>query len=261
MFTFAVRLKTLLHMKRLSIFAILVLIVASIVSCRKDPAPHKVIFGDNEGMTVTSYDSTLHSDLYAAYYWGHNIDLNNDGQNDIQFLIQDIGSAGLGHDFVTTLKCLNENTALWGDIINQEVFLHIDTTEYFTTDSIHWDAGIYRTITCDQIAETDSVISSTEKLSLYANNAGDAFDQDGDFMSTNVILKDRSYTIPYGSETIDNFTFHYMEEIKNNCDIFPMNEEKYIGFKITANDKSRLGWIKLILHHDHVELLETAIQE
>jgi hypothetical protein len=39
-----------------------------------------------------------------------------------------------------------------------------------------------------------------------------------------------------------------------------MDEVKYIGFKITENDKSRLGWMKIILHHDFVELLETAIQ-
>ena len=42
---------------------------------------------------------------------------------------------------------------------------------------------------------------------------------------------------------------------------FPMNEAKYIGFKLTENNASRLGWMKVILHNDHVELLETAIQK
>ena len=243
---------------------IIILVLAAICimpSCTKDPAQSKVIFGDSKGMSVTSYEGVQLVVQYGHYSWGYTIDLNGDGKDDVQFHSESIGSPAVGRDIVTTLNCLNENVSLFGDIINQEVFLHIDTTDLFTTDSTHWDTGIYHTITCNQIAETDSVISSTEKLSLYANNAGDTFDQESTFMSTNVLLKDRSYTIPYGSETIGNITYHVMKIIKNDCDVFPMDEAKYIGFKLTENDKSRLGWMKVILHQDDVELLETALQK
>ena len=248
-------------MKKSLFFALALSAIYIMPSCVKDSENNKVVFGNGEGMAVKSYDSTFHLEHYGYLSWGNTIDLNGDGKDDIQFLSEDIGSPAVGHDIVTTLKCQHENIALLGDIINQEVFLHIDTTDLFTTDSTHWDAVIYHTITCDQIAETDSVISSTEKLSLYANNAGDILDQNGDFMSTNVVLKDRSYTIPIGSETIGNITYHAMKIIKNDCDAFPIDETKYIGFKITENNKSRLGWLKVILHYDHVELLETAIQK
>ena len=36
---------------------------------------------------------------------------------------------------------------------------------------------------------------------------------------------------------------------------------KDTNVKIIENDKSRLGWMKVILHEDEVELLETAIQK
>ena len=78
---------------------------------------------------------------------------------------------------------------------------------------------------------------TNQKFSLLAYNANDSFDNDNIFMCTNVTLlyKDSSF--------------------------FPKNEAKYIGFKLTENDQSRLGWMKVILHHDYVELLETAIQK
>ena len=263
-------------MKKTLPYLFVLLMVGMIVSCHKDPVPNNggneqptdsilptsslVTFGNSEEMSVISYEGTLFPEQYSNGSWGNAIDLNNDGQEDIQFHSMDVGSAGLGHDIVTTLKCQHSNVALLGDIIQQEHFLHIDTTDYYTIDSTSWDVGIYRVITCSQISEPDSILSHTEKLSIYANNVGESFDINNTFMSTDVLLKDRSYTIPYGSETVSNVTYHYMEEIKNDCDYFPMDEEKYIGFKVTENGKNRLGWMKIILHHDYVELLEIAIQ-
>ena len=78
---------------------------------------------------------------------------------------------------------------------------------------------------------------TNQKFSLLANNANDSFGYDDAFMCTNVTL------------------------LRSDNEYFPMNEAKYIGFKIIENDKSRLGWMKVILHEDEVELLETAIQK
>ena len=247
-------------MKQLSLFAMALLLAASIASCKKDTTNGKVVFGNTHGMSITSYDSTFHPEQYGHFSWGNTVDLNGDGENDVQFRSEDIGSAGLGHDVVTTLNCLNENIALLGDIINQENYLHIDSTSH-TEDSIWWVIGVYYTYTCERIAETDSVVSMTEKLSLYANNANDSFDSNDTFMSTDVILKNRSYSYPAGTENGDHVLYHYEMNYKNDCDYFPMDEVKYIGFKLTENNQSRLGWMKIILHNDYVELLETAIQK
>lgn len=76
-----------------------------------------------------------------------------------------------------------------------------------------------------------------QKFTLLANNANDSFDYNSTFMSTNVTL------------------FRY------GINYFPMNEVKYIGFKLTKDENTGLGWMKVILHEDYVELLETAVQD
>lgn len=58
-----------------------------------------------------------------------------------------------------------------------------------------------------------------------------------------------------------HYSWGYVTLLYKDSNFFPMNETKYIGFKLTENDQSRLGWMKVILHHDYVELLETAIQK
>ena len=249
-------------MMKTILFIVLALAAICIIpSCKKNPAQTKVVFGDTHGMSVTSYDSTLSIEQYAHYSWGNTVDLDGDGQNDVQFRSEDIGSAGLGHDIVTTLKSLNENVAFLGDVINQEKYLHIDSTLH-TEDSIWWVIGVYKTYTCERRAETDSIVDSTEKLSLYANNINDSFGINDTFMSTDVILKNRSYFYPAGShEEGDHITVFNQISYENNCDGFPLEEVKYIGFKMTGDSKTRLGWMKVILHEDEVELLETAIQK
>ena len=247
-------------MKKTLFITLFLAAICIMPSCKKDPAQTKVIFGNSKGMSVTSYDSTFLPIQYGHFSWGNAVDLNSDGAVDIQFHSEDIGSAGLGHDIVTTLKCLNENIALLGDIINQEEYLHIDST-FHTEDSIWWVIGVYRIFTCERIAENDSIVDTTEKLSLYANNINDSFNNDDTFMNIEVILKNRSYSYSNGTEEGDHVLIHYQTDYENDCDYFPMDEEKYIGFKITENNKSRLGWMKVILHRDYVELLETAIQK
>ena len=177
-------------MKKTLLFTLALAAICILPSCKKDPAQTKVVFGDSKGMTVTSYEGISLVNQYGHNSWGYYVDLNNDGQQDVQFYsMSEIMEGGI----LTELFC-GVNTAVLGELTNQ-------------------------------------------KFSLLANNANDSFGYDDAFMCTNVKLREN-----------DNY-------------YFPKDETKYIGFKLTENDKSRLGWMKVILHHDYVELLETAIQK
>jgi len=177
-------------MKKTLFITLFLAAICIMPSCVKDSAKDKVVFGNSKGMAVTSYDSTLTPVQYGHWSWGNTIDLDGDGQHDVQFhSTSEVMEGGI----LTELYC-NENTALLGEVNDQ-------------------------------------------KFSLSAYNADDSFSKDNTFMSTNVTL------------------------LNNDSNFFPMNEAKYIGFKLTENDQSRLGWMKVILHHDYVELMETAIQK
>ena len=174
-----------------ALFIELILVAISIMpSCKKDSTQANVVFGNSKGMSVTSYEGIPLVEQYGHFSWGYYVDLNNDGQGDVQFYST---SEILGGGILTKLHRL-KNTALLGELTDQ-------------------------------------------KFSLFAYNANDCFGNDDTFMCTNIILREN-----------DNY-------------YFPKDETKYIGFKLTENDKSRLGWMKVILHHDYVELLETAIQK
>ena len=177
-------------MKKTLFIALTLAAICILPSCKKDSTQAKVVFGNSKRMTVTSYEGIPLVVQGGHFSWGYYVDLNNDGQGDVQFhSTSEIMEGGI----LTELNCL-DNTAVLGELNNQ-------------------------------------------KFSLLANNANDSFGYDNTFMSTNVTFREN-----------DNY-------------YFPKDEVKYIGFKTTENNKSHLGWMKVILHHDYVELLETAIQK
>jgi len=178
-------------MKKTLLFALALVAICILPSCKKDPAQTKIVFGNTNGMSVTSYEGILYPEQYGHYSWGNTLDLDGDGENDVQFHST---SEIMGGGILTELYCLENTVALLGDITNQKFY-------------------------------------------LWANNANESFGNDNCFMSTDVKLREG-----------DNY-------------YFSINEAKYIGFKITEKDKSRLGWIKVIHHPDYVEILETAIQK
>ncbi len=235
------------------------------------PQGNIFIYGNTDEMIVTSYDGIAPQYENGQYYYV--IDMNNDGIDDIKFMSEDVGSANVDHATVSSVNCLKNYVELSGELYTQELYKHIDTVsiwyytdpEYPQFDSIQCLAVI-ETKTCERIDETDIVESITEKLSLNSFDEGDTLQLESFFMSTEVCLKNRSYFY-YGSPTGEGtatITYHG-HSIMNNCDYFPLDEEKYIGFKFSQNEIERFGWIKIVLENngygDHfIRIIETAIQ-
>ena len=241
-------------MKKSLLYALALVLICVFQSCTKKTAEdaiivsNTIVFGQVDGMKINKYENNNSRHL--------SLDFNGDGLIDLESNTELVGSANLGHDFVTTLKCNHNNILLLGDVIQQERFLHVDSTFYLENNTI-W---IERTYTCQQSSETDYLISITEKLSNIDHDSGDSYGPDNSFMSTEVCLKNWSYQTSL-FDSIDGINYCYRYTTLNDCDYFPMEEEKYIGFIIKDNNRERLGWIKIVLHNNCIELLETAIQQ
>lgn len=248
------------------LFIAFAMIVATLVSCNKIPnLSDGITFGNTTGMTVTPYDSTGLSPYL--------LDLNDDGTVDVELSSQLVGSAGLGHHVITTLQCRHQGVALAGELINQEQFMHVDTSSwyYFDPDYPQFDSilvvSVTKTRTCNPIDEGDQVVSTSEKLLLNAYDAGNSLRMTDDFgFSDKVFLKNASVFVGYGPFGYGTPVLNVQyEAVYNDCDVFPLEEVKYIGFKIHDGERERLGWIKLTLelvaeNTHHVKLLETAVQ-
>lgn len=282
-------------MKKNILFAFVLLLVASIASCKKDPAPSGgnngqpsdtivpsnndtivtpgndtvpvltdiIHFGDTTGMIVTIHDSIMEYDeMWSPFI----LDLDSDGTDDIKIETYYDGPLAVGETQTLTLFCLNQQIEILADSIIKECYSHrsstIDTlNEYVIT------AHSYVFSTCGPIVE-GTPASTSKVFDVFAFNAGEVLDINAHFQLGNSQLFrqniEYSLTTPNGANhaiSVNQYKYDY------SCWNFPTDSEKYIGFRIARQGKTRYGWLKIKLiptWDDRVvntELIETAIQK
>lgn len=244
-------------MKRLISLTLIALAVVCIVfSCKKekqgttDPIDtSKITFGNTEGMDVVRLDSIyLTNHQWAGYYYLENIDFDGDGLGDNIIKFEIIAGAWVGSG--------SQNVAILGEFFEKETFIHNDTS-YNSHDGIVEAicSGIYSN--CGQIATYDSVQTS-QVLKVTANDEGaqmsvnDNFEYASIFYNDAEIFQGDLFSESYynSNDTVYRYTFRFI----NHCSDFATGKPVYIGFKVTENDRTRLGWVK-------VELIPTDLPD
>ena len=249
-------------MKKTSFLLFVLFLVGILTSCHKEPEK-SIAFGNTKGMTVTVYDSIME---YDDDFHPFILDLNNNGIGDIKIQTNYDGPLAIGEFQTLTIYCLNENVELQGEMVEKESYIHRDSIVSIENGwtTITYD---YCYSNCEPFDENDQVDTSV-RFELYANNYGDPINVDDYFQSTELTLFRESYEYQLHDQDYET-QIDVVNHSKYifNCWNFPSNADKYIGFKITKDGQTRLGWLKLRLigYPDddvvNVQLLETAIQE
>lgn len=214
-----------------------------------------IVVGNDNNVNITPIGDTLIGDYsYIKYY---QVDINNDGTNDVEFESNIPYPLGDAPKPYTKIHLLNSNVELFVYSKIDTTFLTYDTTIQIgsTRTFIHYNKR-YR---CNRISNSDSIVSSTPNFYISPIDVGfnlDVQSQFGSKIFNLVSNEDYYFNVIY---TSDDTSFVDVTNYKNNCYSFPLNQEKYIGIRFSNTNK--LGWIKLNLLDKHkVYLIESAIQ-
>lgn len=248
------------------IFAI-ILAVITVVSCKKeksDPTDtSKITFGNTEGMDVVRLDSIyLTNHQWAGYYYFENIDFDGDGLGDNIIKFEIIAGAWVGSG--------SQNVGILGEAFEKETFIHNDTSYYSHDGIVEAFCSEIRS-NCGQIADNDSILMTSQALKVTANDEGTHMSVNDNFGYATTFHNDAeifcgdyfSESYYYSNDTVYQYTFRYI----NHCSAFATGKPEYIGFKVTENDRTRLGWVKVELiptdlpDDYYFKIIEAAIQK
>jgi len=232
-----------------------------LMSCEKNNDYNKkseISIGANTDMIVNYYDTTLIGEYnYALTY---NLDIDNNGIDDIQFTSEVWGSPAVGGNPKSMVLTLHKDVEFSGAFKNDTSFINSSTYIYDGPDNT-FEMVKYVNHTCNRFSETDSVVRITPSFKLDALNKNDKLRTNDIYNTDTIVLQDDMYSFPPTDfEQIgDTLCFEY-HTYYNNCNSFPMDEIKYIGVKLHPD--SRLGWIKLSVFDKYkVLILESGIQK
>ncbi len=252
-------------MKKTLVFALALAAVCIMPSCEKNPQPgeepttNQITFGNYEGMDVVNYDTILHMVGTLS------MDLDQDGIDDLKVESR-FEPSYEGQTFdsqILKLYCLNENIALFGETVENESYIHRDT---FITEEegFTFVSHLLNYSTCEKEEEDDEVLT-TDAFVATANVEGGALSTTEDFLSEQVVLFRENIDIALEPVTSNDTIYYSTQTYDFSCDNYETNTMTYIGFKLTHDGKSRLGWLKIYLSSTfgnvvHAEIHETAIQ-
>lgn len=242
-------------MKKFLFFALALAAICIMPSCRKIIATNGIAFGDTSHMTVTPINDTIG---YVNYE--ENFDFDDDGISDLLISLSRPGSAGTGHWNKFTAKSMAV-TKLLGKNVELEKYIHSETS-YRTSD----DGNIVIVLhdnyyTCNPMADNDPLFEKKDAFVLLANEEGDVFKLDNEYVDTEATIFEQSYVASEGYEQTADTAVYWMGHQLNDCTNFPTDTPAYIGFKFSHNGKTRLGWVKTIVKQDCLVVVETAIQK
>ena len=257
--------------KFLSICFLIFSVVIIVISCKKEtnsatPTPidtSKITFGNTEGMNVVTLDSIyLTNHPNAGYYYTENIDFDGDGLGDNIIGFEIIAGAWVG--------CGSHNVGILGESYEKKTFIHNDTS-YYSHDGIVEATFSEIYSNCGQIADNDSVMMTSQALKVTANDEGAQMSVNDNFGYATTFHNDAeifcgdlfSDSYYYSNDTVYQYTFRYI----NHCSDFATGKPEYIGFKVTEDDRTRLGWVKVELIPSDLpddyffKIIEAAIQK
>lgn len=241
------------------LFLVLVTFLISTLGCKKEYIEEKqktaIVVGNYNDAKATPIGDTLIGKTNQPQFY--KIDVNNDGNNDVEFESNIPSPLGDSPKPQTKIRLLNSNIELFVYSKIDTTFLTFDTTiqTNSSTTFIHYNKR-YR---CNSVSTSDSLISSNPNFYLSSIDVGFNLDVQSQFGSKIFNLasnEDYYFNVIYSS---NDTAFVDVLNYKNNCYSFPLNQEKYIGIKF--NNSNKLGWIKLNLLDKHkVYLIESALQ-
>jgi hypothetical protein len=216
------------------------------------PIPEKITMGEYDNMDTTNYHGFL---LIGGYNSPEvfNIDLDQNGINDIQFVSELYGSPAISMNPQCYIRTLNENVQLYGFKATDTMFVNIDTT-YNSNDVM-----IKHTHTCNRITNNDSIASINPSFKLNSLNENDVLFRNAEYQSDTIPLYLDGFTVPFSWQGASGDTTYYKQDkYLRDCYSFPLEETVYIGIKL--EDELKLGWLKIrIIDTYKVKILKNSI--
>lgn len=224
-------------------FLLLLFALFFITACEKEnPASSPEIkTGDYNNLIINFYDTTLAGGYHNPQTF--NLDLDNNGIDDIQFMSEVWGSLGMGQIPRSEIRCLHSGVKLLGIKTFDTLFLNRDTIVQEGQYPHTWEMYLINNYTCQLIDEADTILSVNPDFDLLILKRGEIISKSQDFNADTITLAsgpNNPYPMPGGSIG-DTIIYNYNISL-NNCDPFPLQTVSYVGVFM---DNERLGWIKI----------------
>jgi len=243
-------------------FVFLLLAAAVIATgCSNDeeiPDTGFIITGNNRTATIHPEEKVLTGGYYQPV--ALDLDVNSDGINDYRLKSEVWGSPGMGQHPAASILSLHGNALLSGRISTDTIWL-TKTVNYSQEPGQPVVVSTVLSHNClkeTQWSVADNILHNKFRLSYFTEGATLATTDQ--YQPDTACLTDDWMRINSYSQVNDTI-WNSLSTTSYSCWSMPDDEIRYIGFSLKADNRQRLGWIKLKVKNNlEVFCAEWAIQ-
>ncbi len=247
-------------MKKIFYFLLIAMIFQA--SCKKKkvnnspiPLATSIEIGNTNGMVVTARNDTFHSGSGPTAYL--DLDIDEDGKNDISFWFGRTGYPGIGYAWVTSVSA-GGGLEFMGTSYNDSSFYCMDTIISYPGGNPKVQMDIYRKYYFVRQHPTDIVIQNHYPFKTKVMTPSEILRLSDTFLGGQFYLENRNPDQSLCQQSNDT-TICFRSNL--NLQIYPygLTPIIYFGFRINDGNTTRLGWIKFSF--SDFKVIETAIQK
>lgn len=219
---------------------------------------NRITIGSPDDVKIKYHDTTIVGGINLPQRF--NIDLNEDGIDDVQFESEILLVSGIWENPRATIKSINKDVQLYGYFDNDTCYLH----HYFRSDGISANSMyIYENFEyyLRKVDENDSIVSITPNFKLKPLNKGDFLKGNYYFKPDTVILDQFFQDFHSTCNKINPDTTFCKTTTIFYVDSYSFSGERinYIGLRF--EESGRLGWIRAgVLSKYKILILESGLQ-
>jgi len=242
---------------------LLPILLLMVLSCNKEEtrinSRDEIFTGNYSKMMVNRMDTMLIGGYNQPVCF--DLDLDEDGSPDFRLTSEYWGSPGLGLHPRAQILSLSPNSLINGNLINDTTFYHLRAD---TSYGENWTPVMISRIhiySCERTEPNDSItLIQPDQFEVSYFTSDESIRRSDHYQADTLQMNYESYY--YTDDPIysnDTILYNY-RSYTQSCYHFPTDQIRYIGIKLTADDKERLGWIKLGLFDDFkLMIIETAL--
>ena len=240
----------------------LLALIVFVASCKKATVlPDSIPMGESDAVEITYTGNVIEvdqsnpeSDLF--------LDVNNDGTNDLRISLRLGNYSILGTQYEAYIQSINTACSINANTYSDTTWV---SNTYLETQDLNGNPMAIQTTkySCWKQQENSPIQNVSTSYSLRPLDQNAQLSLSDDFYQIRGHFFEMDSTTFQPTEFVVNgFPVFQSRHYINDCTSYPLDVFRYIGFKLEDSEGvERLGWVRLTVLEDRVELNSHAIQK
>lgn len=239
---------------------LLLLSALTLFSCKKEVQRSSSIeLGDETGLEVTYSSRDISGDYFIPDHF--DLDLDNDGVFDVRLNSSSNYSDILGFSPDANIEPLSTSFHVLIDKVPDSIFVH-HSIQFTTNQSNEQIAIESTTYSCEREEPFSQVFETQEMFVPAPKTKGEVIALTDSYRSELVYFARPNEAVFESTGFVDQGVSYYSFIVHlRDCMEYPQGVYKYIGFKMTSADGTRLGWLKMSVQGSRIKMNSWAIQK